>query len=164
MKMSLLFITLVIGVVIGGLLYGYPPVKRVVNNLIGKIDPYEEKGIKYRPTNAEINSAYARHLEGFSDEARSRITAILTANPSNDEALYYLGRIDLDQKKFDDAANRLNQAAKLNSDLPDVWAHLAAAYLGLRQPRNAEDALRNLSAPPTSAPSASPQLSPTPAG
>ena len=164
MKMSLLFITLVIGVVIGVLLYVYTPLKGTVNNLIGNIDPYEKRRIQYRPTNAEINSAYARHLEGFSDEARTRISAILTANPSNGEALYYLGRIDLDQKKYDDAANRLNQAAKLNADLPDVWAHLAAAYLGLGQPRNAQDALRNLSAPPSSAPGASPQLSPTPAG
>jgi protein phosphatase len=164
MKMSLLFFTLVIGVVIGVLLYIYTPLKGIVNNLTSNIDPYEMRRIQYRPTNAEINSAYARHLEGFSDEARTRISAILTANPSNDEALYYLGRIDLDQKKYDDAANRLNQAAKLNANLPDVWAHLAAAYLGLGQPRNAQDALRNLSAPPSSAPGASPQLSPTPAG
>src|SRR5215475_10770487 len=133
MKMSLLFITLVIGMVIGALLYGYTPLKGIVNNLIGNLDPYEKRGIQYRPANAEINSAYARHLEGFSDEARTRINAILTANQSNDEALYYLGRIDLDQKKYDDAANRLNQAAKLNAKLPDVWAYLAAAYLGMGQ-------------------------------
>ncbi|HKQ79893.1 MAG TPA: protein phosphatase 2C domain-containing protein [Blastocatellia bacterium] len=164
MKMSLLFITLVIGAVIGFLLYGYTPLKGIVNNLIGNIDPYEKRRIQYRPTNAEINSAYARHLEGFSDEARARIGALLTANPSNDEALYYLGRIDLDQKKYDDAVNRLNQAAKLNANLPDVWAYLAAAYLGMGQSRNAQEALRNLSAPPSSAPGASPQTSPTPAG
>jgi len=164
MKMSLLFITLVIGMVIGALLYGYTPLKGIINNLIGNLDPYEKRGIQYRPANAEINSAYARHLEGFSDEARTRINAILTANQSNDEALYYLGRIDLDQKKYDDAANRLNQAAKLNAKLPDVWAYLAAAYLGMGQTSNAKDALRNLSAPPSNAPGASPQSSPTPAG
>src|SRR5262245_24282706 len=160
MKMILLFITLVIGVVIGFLLYGYTPLKGIVNNLTGNVDPYEKRRIQYRPTNAEINSAFARHLEGFSDEARARIGALLTANPSNDEALYYLGRIDLDQKKYDDAANRLNQAAKLNANLPDVWALLAAAYLGMRQPRNAEDALRNLLAAPSSSPGASPQVTP----
>src|SRR5215813_4998699 len=167
MKMSLLFITLVIGVVTGVLLYGYTPLKGIINNLTGNLDPYEKRRIQYRPTNAEISSAFARHLEGHSDEARTRISAVLTANPSdasNAEALYYLGRIDLDQKKYDEAANHLNQAAKLNADLPDVWAHLAAAYLGLGQPRNALDALRNLSAPPSSAAGASPQSSPTPAG
>src|SRR5262249_10146635 len=93
MKMSLLFITLVTGV----LLYGYTPLKGIINNLTGNLDPYEKRRIQYRPTNAEISSAFARHLEGHSDEARTRISAVLTANPSdasNAEALYYLGRID----------------------------------------------------------------------
>src|SRR5262249_8619210 len=104
MKMSLLFITLVIGVVTGVLLYGYTPLKGIINNLTGNLDPYEKRRIQYRPTNAEISSAFARHLEGHSDEARTRISAVLTANlsdASNAEALYYLGRIDLDQKKYD---------------------------------------------------------------
>jgi cytochrome c-type biogenesis protein CcmH/NrfG len=89
---------------------------------------------------------------------------VLTANPSNAEALYYLGRIDLDQKKYDDAVIHLKEAAKLDPKLPDVWAHIATAYLESGQSRNALDALRSLSAPPPSAPGASPQSSPTPAG
>ena len=164
MKMSLLFFTLVVGVAIGVVLYIYSPLKGIVNNVIGNTDPYEKRRMQYRPTNAEISSAFARHLEGFSEEGRTRINAVLATNTSNAEALYYLGRIDLDQKKFEEAANHLSQAAKTNPDLPDVWAHLAAAYLGLGQTRNAQDALRNLSAPPSSEPNASPQLSPSPAG
>ncbi|HEV2668311.1 MAG TPA: tetratricopeptide repeat protein, partial [Blastocatellia bacterium] len=160
--MSLLFITLVIGVVSGALLYGYTPLKGIVDKWIpGNID--DQRQMSYRFKDPEVSSAFALHLEGRSDDARARINTALTANPANAEALYYMGRIDLDQKKYDDAANRLKEAAKLDAKLPDVWAHLATAYLGLGQSRNAMDALLRLSAPP-SAPGASPRSSPTPAG
>jgi protein phosphatase len=161
MKISLLFIALVSGVTIGVFL---EPAKRIANELVSKVDLYREKGTQ-NPGDPEVKAAFARHLEGRSDEARTRLNAILSANPTSAEALYYLGRIDLDQKKYEEAANRLNQAAKLDSKLPDVWAHLASAFLGLGQPRNAMDALRNLSATPSSSPGASASpASPTPAG
>jgi PPM family protein phosphatase len=163
MKMSLLFITLIIGMVIGVVLYGYTGLKGTISHYLD-LDPYEKRGMQYRPTNPEINSAFARHLEGRTEEARTRIGAVLAADPNNAEALYYLGRIDLDQKKYDEAASRLSQAAKLDPKLPNVQAHLAMAYLALGQPRNAQDALRNLDAQPSSSPAASPQSSPTPAG
>jgi serine/threonine protein phosphatase PrpC/tetratricopeptide (TPR) repeat protein len=164
MKMSLLFITLIIGMVGGALLYGYTPLKEILNNLIGKIDPYDERRVQYRFKDPEVNSAFALHLEGRSDEARTRINGALTTNPANAEALYYLGRVDLDQKKYDDAVNRLKEAAKLDAKLPDVWAYMATAFLGLGQPRNAWDALQHISAQPPRAPGANPQSSPTPAG
>lgn len=164
MKMSFLFITLIIGLVGGALLYGYTPVKGIINKLIGNIDPYEKRQIPYRPSDPEISAAFARHLEGHSDEARTRISAVLTANPANAEALYFLGRIDLDQKKYDDALTRLKEASRLDAKLPDVWAHLAAAYLGLGQSRNAMDVLLRISGAPSTSPAASPQPSPTPAG
>jgi serine/threonine protein phosphatase PrpC/TolA-binding protein len=164
MKMSLLLITLVIGVLGGALLYGYTPLKGVVDKLMSNIDPYEKRQIQYRPRDPDVLSAYALHLEGRSAEARERFNAALTANPSNAEALYYLGRIDLDQKKYDDAVTHMKEAAKLDAKLPDVWAYIATAYLESGQSRNALDALRTLSAPPTPAPSASPQTSPRPTG
>jgi PPM family protein phosphatase len=164
MKMSFLFITLIIGLVSGALLYGYTPVKGAVDKLIGKIDPYEARQIPYRPRDPEISAAFARHLEGRSDEGRTQISSVLTANPANAEALYYLGRIDLDQKKYDDAVTRLKEASRLDPNLPDVWAHLAIAYLALGQSRNAMDVLSRISPSPSSSPAASPQSSPTPAG
>jgi len=165
MKMSLLFITLIIGVVGGALLYGYTPLKGIVEKWIPySIDPYEDRRVQYRFKDPEVSSAFALHVEGRSDEARTRINAALTANPSNAEAHYYLGRVELDQKKYDDAVTHLKEAAKLDAKLPDVWAYMATAYLGLGQSRNAMDALLRLSAPATSAPGANPQSSPTPAG
>jgi len=165
MKMSLLFITLIIGVVSGAILYGFTPVKGVVDKWIpGSIASYERGQIQYRFKDPEVSSAFARHLEGRSDEARTRINEALTKNPANAEAHYCLGRVDLDQKKYDDAVAHLKEAAKLDGKLPDVWAYMATAYLGLGQQRNAMDALLRLSAPATSAPGANPQSSPTPAG
>jgi predicted Zn-dependent protease len=155
---------LIIGLVSGALLYEYTPVKGIVNRMIGNADPYQRRLIQYRPSDPEISAAYARHLEGRSDEARTRISAVLTAKPDNAEALYYLGRIDLDQKKYDDALTRLKEAARLDPNLPDVLAHLATAYLGLGQSRNAMDVLMRISATPSISPTASPQASPTPAG
>ena len=171
MKMSVFFLAMVIGAVIGVLLYAFTPLGGIVNNLMNKVDPYEKRQIQYRPSDPEINAAFARHLDGHTEEARTRINAVLTANPANTEALYFLGRIDLDQKKFDDAANRLKEAARLDAKLPDVWALLATAYLGLGQARNAQDALRNLTATPSITPGApgkpgasAPQASPSPVG
>jgi tetratricopeptide (TPR) repeat protein len=163
MKMSLLFVTLIIGMVSGALLYGYTPLKGIVDNLMGKIDPYDNRQNQYRPRDLEIYAAFADHLAGRSDEARRRINAALTANPANAEALYYMGRIDLDQKKYDDAVNRLKEAGRLDAKLPEVWAYLATAYLGTGQARNAMDVLQRISGTAPNAPDASPQSSPTPA-
>ncbi len=157
MKMSWLFITLIIGVVSGALLYRYTPLPELVNNWMGNTPNGRGK------QDPEIISAFALHLEGRSEEARTRINIALAANPANAEALYYLGRIDLDQKKYDEAANRLKEAAKLDAKLPNVWAYLATAYLESGQSSNAKDALRRIFAPPPSGPGASPQSSPTPA-
>ncbi|MBO0861343.1 MAG: protein phosphatase 2C domain-containing protein [Chloracidobacterium sp.] len=159
MKTSLLLITLVIGALGGALLYGYTPLKVVLDKLMSNIDPYEKRQIP-PPGDPEIRAAFALHLGGRSAEARERFNALLLANPSNAEALYYLGRLDLDQKKYDDAVTHLKEAAKLDAKLPDVWAFLATAYLESGQSRNALDALRTLSAPPTSAPRVTPQSSP----
>lgn len=165
MKMSQLFITLIIGVVGGALLYGYPPVKAFVDRWIpGNLASPEDRRIQYRFKDPEVNSAFALHVEGRSDEARTRINAALTANPSNAEAHYYLGRVDLDKKKYDDAVTHLKEAAKLDAKLPDVWSYMALAYLGLGQTRNAIDALQRVSGQPAGSPGADPQSSPTPAG
>jgi predicted Zn-dependent protease len=166
MKLSLLLVTLALGVTIGVFL---DPVKRLVNEYAGRLDTFGQKNIPH-PSDPEINAAFARHLDGHTEEARSRLNTVLSANPANAEALYYMGRIDLDQKKYEDAANRLSQAAKLDDKLPNVWAFVASAFLGLGQSRNAMDALRNISAQPSTTPaSAAPspvgsKVSPTPAG
>jgi serine/threonine protein phosphatase PrpC/TolA-binding protein len=151
MKMSLLIIALIAGVVIGVLFGGQ--LTAMVYRLIGIADPYETRHIAYRPKDPEINAAFARHLDGRSDDARSRINAALTANPNNAEAHFFLGRIELDQKRYEEAETHLSQAAKLDATLPDVRIHLALAYLGLGQASNAKDALQRIIASPSPSPS-----------
>jgi protein phosphatase len=150
MKISLLIIAMIAGVFIGILFSG--PLLGIANRLMGKGDPYETAKVTNRPRDAEINAAFARHLEGRSDEAVARLNRVLTVNPNDVEALFFLGRVELDQKKFDGAVNHLSQAAKIDPALPDVWAYLAMAYLGLGQPRNAWDALQHLTSPPVDSP------------
>jgi protein phosphatase len=163
MKMSLLFTALVIGLIVGVLFGGQ--LMGQVNKLIGRADPYDAKRVTFRPTDPEINAAFARHLDGFSDEARTRINTMLTANPASAEAHFFLGRLDLDQKKYEDAVTHLSQAAKLDPNLPDVWVHLALAYLGLGQTRNATDALQRIIAPSAPTPNTdAPQAGPSPVG
>ena len=163
MKMSLLITALLVGLIIGVLFGGQ--LMGPVNKLIGRADPYGTKRVAYRPTDPEINAAFARHLDGFSDEARTRINAVLTANPASAEAHFFLGRVDFDQKRYDEAVDHLNQAAKLNANLPDVWVYLAMANLELERRNSAMDALRRVIAPPTPTPSPStdaPATAPSP--
>jgi protein phosphatase len=165
MKMSLLITALLAGVIIGVLLGD--TLMQTVNSLIGKEDPYQKKAVPYRPRNPEINAAYVRHLEGRSDEAVSRIDKVLTANPNDAEARFFLGRIELDQKRYESAVGHLREAARLDANLPNVWVHLAFAYMGLGQTRNAMDALQRVLTPaaPEPAPNTSaPSTSPTPVG
>jgi tetratricopeptide (TPR) repeat protein len=165
MKMSLLITASIAGLIVGVLFGG--PLTETVYKLIGKSDPYEQGRITYRPQDAEINAAFARHLEGRSDEAVARIDKVLTANPNNAEARFFLGRIELDQKRYESAVGHLREAAKLDANLPNVWVHLAQAYLGLGQTRNAMDALQHVIAPAAAEPAPSthaPATSPTPVG
>ncbi len=165
MKMSLLITALLAGVILGAF-FG-KPLTDIANKLMGREDPYDKKNIVYRPKDPEINAAFARHLEGRSDEALSRIDKVLTANPNSAEARFFLGRIELDQKRYENAIGHLKEAARLNQDLPDVWVHLAMAYLGLGQTRNVMDALQRATAMPTSSPTPNadaPATGPTPAG
>lgn len=165
MKWSLLAVALIVGVLIGSL-FGKPITDRL-DRLFGNRAIYDKAGIERPPGDPEVNAAYARHLEGKSDEARDRLNKVLTNNPNHAEANFYLGLIDYDQTRFDESINHLSQAAKLDPSLPNVQIRLAMAYLSIGQMRNARDVLQNVVKPagqvaPGAA--ASPAVSPAAAG
>jgi TolA-binding protein len=164
MKVSLLLVALIAGVIIGSL-FGKPLGERF-SNLFGDGGIYQEKGIVRPPTDAEVSAAYARFLEGRGAEGRQQINNVLTANPNHAEAMFYLGRMDYAEGKYDDAINHLSQALKLDPKLPDVRVHLAMAYLSIGQARNAKDILQQVVTPssPTSPASPSPTPSASPVG
>jgi hypothetical protein len=170
MKMSLLGGAVLVGIVIGLLLggrYGNPFSRFLAG------DPYEGRSGVRRPGDADVASAFALHLEGRSTESLKQLGEILAADPANAEAHFYFGRVSYDQKNYDDAIKHLNEAAKLDPNLQDVWNHLALVYLALGQRSNAMDCIQRAiksstpAAPPPAEPSPgslAPAASPTPVG
>jgi serine/threonine protein phosphatase PrpC len=160
MKMSLLGAALAVGIAVG--LFLYSPLMRWFGPYLSGSDPYATRGNIRRPDDPDVAAAFALHLGGRTPEARKQLNEILVADPKNPEALLFLGRVDYDQKLYQDAVSRLSEASRIAPSLQDVWEHLALAYLALGQNRNAIDSLQR--AIKLSATAASPEPSPTPAG
>ncbi|HXP15853.1 MAG TPA: tetratricopeptide repeat protein [Terriglobales bacterium] len=62
-----------------------------------------------------------------SDEARREFTAVRRETGDHANVFYYLGRLDLDERKFDGAIQNLTQAAA-NPPFPDTAYYLGFAY------------------------------------
>ena len=135
-------------------------------------DPYQGRSGVRRPSDANVAAAFALHLEGRSADSLKLLNEILVADPKNAEAHFYLGRAYFDQKKYDDAIKHLNEAARIDPNLQDVWNHLALVYLTLGQRSNAQDCIQraikssaSTAAPPPPSPgSLETAASPTPVG
>lgn len=171
MRMSLLGAAALVGLLLGVFVAG--PISRLIGGRLGG-DPYSAKNMAVRkPADADVASAFALHLEGRSNEARTRLNELLVSNPRNAEAHLFLGRIDFDQRGYQDAIAHMSEATRIDPELQDVWINLAQAYLAIGQTRNAQDCLARAlksgavvpSAPvPESVPSARPEGKPTPLG
>jgi protein phosphatase len=176
MKMSLLGAALLAGIVLGVMLSG--PVSRNFSRYLGSGDPYVTRGNIRRPSDPDVAAAFALHLASRATEARRQLDDLLVANPKNAEAHLFLGRIDYDQKQYQDAITHLSEAARIDPNLLDVWEHLALAYMATGQNRNAVDSIQRAirasasaaaasegGAPsPTPAAPATEEASPTPVG
>jgi PPM family protein phosphatase len=158
MKLTLIIISLLAGLVIG-IMFGQPIRVRLDDIIYGHRAAFDKAGEKNMPADAEVTAAYARFLEGYSQEARERLNQVLINNPNNAEAHFYLGRIDYGETKYDEAINHFSQALRLDPNIPDLRVHLAMAYLSIGQQRNARDILQQ-AVGPSPEPSTSP---PTPA-
>ncbi len=154
MKLSLLFLTLVMGVLIGSL-FGKPISDRF-ERLFGDRGIYESRGITRPPENAEVKAAYARFLEGHPGEARDLLNKVSIEKPDQAEADLYLGRIEYAEGKFEEAIGHYERALKKDPNLPDIRIHLAMAYLSIGQQRTARDYLQQAIAPSSSPPPPSP--------
>lgn len=161
MKWSLLFVTLLAGIIVGSIFA--KPITERYDNLFGSRGVYNKTGER-PPANAEVSASYARFLEGKPDEARQRLNQILAAHTSDAEAHFYLGRIDYAEGKYESAIDQFNQALVADPNLPDVRIHMAMAYLSIGQQRNARDILQQIivpsSSPATGLPSPAPSVSP----
>jgi tetratricopeptide (TPR) repeat protein len=70
--------------------------------------------------------AYARM--GDDNQARPLIDELSRKHPDRALYLYWLGRLDYDQRRYSEAVAKLTVAAKLNPDSPRIWDSLGLAY------------------------------------
>jgi serine/threonine protein phosphatase PrpC len=164
MKVRLIVYGLVVGAVIGAL-FGKPLVG-MIGNYFGIRDPIERRLVAQPPRDAEVGAAYARFMEGYPNEGRQRLKEIINNNPQQAEAIFYLGRMDYAEGKYDEANDHFTQALKIDPNRSDFRIYLAMTYLQLNQTRNARDVLQPIISPPETATSPTPTVtsSATPGG
>lgn len=90
----------------------------------------------------EVAAARALFEERRYDKARERLAQLAAAKPENAELRYWLGRADFEMKQYPDAIKHLNEAARLDANLPDIYVHLALAYSALNDKKNLEESLK----------------------
>lgn len=90
----------------------------------------------------EVAAARALFEERRYDKARERLAQLAAAKPENAELRYWLGRADYEMKQYPDAVKHLNEAVRLDANLPDVYVHLALAYSALNDKKNLEESLK----------------------
>lgn len=90
----------------------------------------------------ELAAARALFEERRYDKARERLAQLAAAKPENADLRYWLGRADYELKQYPDAVKHLNEAVRLDANLPDVYVHLALAYSALNDKKNLEENLK----------------------
>ncbi len=110
-------------------------------------------------TDAELAAARALFEEKRFDKAREGFTALVNKNAANPEYHYWLGRAHYELKQPAEAIKQLNEAAKLNDKLPNLFVHLALAYEAAGDKKNATESLKRAITIPES-PAPSPSVSP----
>ncbi len=112
-------------------------------------------------TDAELAAARALFEERRYDKARDGFAALVKKDATNAEYHYWLGRAHYELKQPAEAVKQLNEAAKGNDKLPNIFVHLALAYEGAGDKKNAMESLKRAI---TLSDSPAPAASATPAG
>ena len=99
--------------------------------------------------NPEVASARALFEERRYDKARDSLTNLVRKDPTNAEYRYWLGRTNYEMRQYSEAVKNLNEAAKLDDKLPNVFVHLGLAYDAAGDRRNAVENFRRAVAQPT---------------
>ena len=94
------------------------------------------------PPSEQLLQAVALHQAGKLDGAKAAYQSLLKENPDDCDALHYLGLIAFQQGDYADAARLIEQAIKLNGNIPAFHFNLGNAYKQLKQPDSAVDAYR----------------------
>ena len=116
-----------------------------------KQDRYEEAAAEFRAalaidpkltTRARFPLAVALFESHKPDEARKEFEAVRREVGDHENILYYLGRLELDDRKFDSAVKNLSKAA-VNPPFPDTAYYLGFAYFKQGDLRSAEKWLKD---------------------
>src|SRR5205807_3150479 len=97
--------------------------------------------------NPEFAAARVLFEERRYEKARDRFAEFARKEPTNAEYRYWLGRAQFETKQYQDAIKNLNEAAKLDDKLPNVFVHLALAYDAAGDRKSAAESLRRAIAP-----------------
>jgi serine/threonine protein phosphatase PrpC/TolA-binding protein len=100
------------------------------------------------PVNPEFAAARALFEERRYEKARDRFAEFARREPGNAEYRYWLGRAQFEAKQYQEAIKNLNEAARLDDKLPNVFVHLALAYDAAGDRKNATESLRRAIAQP----------------
>ena len=98
--------------------------------------------------NPDLAAAIALFEERRYDKAREGFAGLVQKDATQAEAHYWLGRSQYELKQYSEAVKQLSEAARLNDKLPLVFVHLALAYDGMGDKKNAAESLRRAIATP----------------
>ncbi|WP_255483835.1 FG-GAP-like repeat-containing protein [Granulicella sp. 5B5] len=100
------------------------------------------KGRLYQSTLQRNDFTYGVALfqHGYYEQAESSFQQVVATRPSDPEAYYNLGTLNLRRNNFDQAREYLNHALKLRSNYPEAWNNLG---MMAAQQGHAEEAVQN---------------------
>ncbi|NOU00461.1 MAG: tetratricopeptide repeat protein [Gallionella sp.] len=85
------------------------------------------------PASEYLMNAVALHRAGKLDEAEAAYQALLQKHPQDSDALHYLGLIAYQKQAYSEAANYIQAAIHIQSNVPAYFSNLGNVYKGLGQ-------------------------------
>jgi len=110
---SLLVLVLVLGAFYGGL---------------RSSSLFNKKHAGSTPGEAQLEQARQAYDRADFREADQTLTALVATDPQNSQAWYWLGRTQLQERRFAESARSLERAAELAPDMTDAYVQAAAAF------------------------------------
>ena len=110
----------------------------------GSVANAHNSDVVAQPQTADPDLAAARVLfdEKRFDKARDQLSELIRRSPENAEYRFWHGRSEFELRNYAEAIADLNEAARLDRNLPEVYEHLARAYGAVGDRRNMEESLR----------------------
>uniref|UniRef100_A0A7C6EGG9 Tetratricopeptide repeat protein n=1 Tax=candidate division WOR-3 bacterium TaxID=2052148 RepID=A0A7C6EGG9_UNCW3 len=104
--------------------------KRLID-LYGDTEQYEKiiktareiLGVDYYDAYVRRSLGFALYKSGLFDEALSEFLISAGLNPRDDYSRFYIARINLEQRRYDEAEKAIEDAIKINPDFTELWVY-----------------------------------------